>query len=163
MPTWWEIRDLVRQSEATNWHKIEDGPTYRSRFESSTGPEQWRLEEDSHGTVAVYMPDVDLTIAYGMELYPAVRDREFDWSINFHDISVQLCFTDIFWSGSLVDRVIYALVDGARGVLPFGQGPEGLRVTTYERDVARLLHNIGGTGFGSFDSFFTRVPFELSD
>jgi hypothetical protein len=73
MTTLWELRDSVRKSGPEDWNKIEDGPTYRSRFASSRGPgNEWRREEDSHRTIAVYIPDVDLTIAYGM-------DFDFDW------------------------------------------------------------------------------------
>ena len=54
-----------------------------------------------------------------------------------------LSLADIFWNGSLVDRVAYADVDGGRGILPISGGHAGIRLTPYERNVARLLHNMG--------------------
>ena len=158
-----EIRDLVRKSARHDWHKIEEGPTYRSRFGFSTGPgDHWRLKEDSHHTTLVYMPDVDLTNAYGMDFDTRRRDDpEFEWSKVFPDKSVHICFADIFWRGSLVDRVDYALVDAARGTLPIGGGHDGLKITRWQRDVAELLHNLKGAHFASFDDFFGRVPFEV--
>jgi hypothetical protein len=79
-----EIRDLVRKSARHDWHKIEEGPTYRSRFGFSTGPgDHWRLKEDSHHTTLVYMPDVDLTIAYGMDFDPTTA-RQPDPNLDRH-------------------------------------------------------------------------------
>ncbi|GJO33955.1 hypothetical protein NJB1507_46260 [Mycobacterium marinum] len=144
---------------------IENGPTYRSRFSYSTGPgEQWRLEEDSHHTVMVYIANVDLTIAYGMtfDFRDSGPDREFEWSKAFPDSSVQIDMADFFWRGSLIDRVDYAYVDGARGIVPMGGGYLGLKVTSYEVDVARLLHNVKGGRFFDFDHYFGRIPFEIT-
>jgi hypothetical protein len=165
MATLPEIRDLVRKSAPRDWHQMGEGPTYRSRFAYSKGPGgRWRLEEDSHHTVVVYKPDVDLTIAYGLDFDSLTRDApEFEWSKVFSDKSVHIGLADIFWRGSLVDRVAYVLVDGARGTLPIGGSHNGLRVTSWQRDVARLLHDLKGAGFGSFEEFFGRVPFEVAE
>jgi hypothetical protein len=166
MTTLGEIRDLVQKSSATDWRKIEDGPTYRSRFGYSTGPgpgDQWRLEEDSHPVTLVYIPDVDLTVAHGMDFDPLTSDSEIEWSRMFPDKSVHICFADIFWRGSLVDRVDYVHVDAGRGILPIGRGDDRLKVTSWECDVARLLHSLKGGNFAAFDDFFGRVPFRVSD
>lgn len=164
MATLPEIRSLVRKSAPRDWHQIGEGPTYRSRFAYSKGPGgRWRLEEDSHHTVVVYKRDVDLTIAYGLDFDSLRRDApEFEWSKVFSDKSVHIGLADIFWGGSLVDRVGYALVDGARGTLPIGGGRDGLRVTSWQVDMARLLHGLKGSGFGGFDDFFGRVHFEVT-
>ena len=122
-----------------------------------------RLEEDSHHTVVVYVPDVDLTIAYGLDFDALRRDApEFEWSKVFPDKSVHIGLADIFWRGSLVDRVAYVLVDGARGTLPIGGGHVGLRVSSWQVDVARLLHGLKGAGL-AFDDFFGRVSFEVTE
>ena len=165
MTTLQEIRDLVRKSAPLDWHKVEEGPTYRSRFGFSKGPgARWRLEEDSHHAILVYTPNVDLTIAYGMDYDPTRKDTpEFEWSKVFPDKSVHICFGDIFWRGSLVDRIHYALVDGARGILPMGEGRDGLKITSWERDAARLLHYLKGGNFGTFDEFFDRVTFQVRE
>ena len=76
---------------------------------------------------------------------------------------MHICFGDIFWRGSLVDRIHYALVDGARGILPMGQGRDGLKITGWERDAAKLLHYLKGGNFGTFDEFFDRVTFQVTE
>ena len=156
---------MVRRSAPGDWYKIEEGPTYRNRFGYSKGPGQrWRLEEDSHSTVLVYRPDVDLTIAYGMLRYhlQGKDEPEYGWSQVFASASVRTGFADIFWGGSLIDRVDYAIVDDHQGVIPMGRGRDGLQVTSFEVDVARLLHGIMGK-FNKFDFFFDRVPFEVTE
>jgi hypothetical protein len=80
----------------------------------------------------------------------------------FASRSVRAGFADIFWRGSLIDRVDYAIVDDHQGILPLGGGPNGLKVTSFEVDVARLLHGITGK-FNKFDYFFGRVPFEVAE
>ena len=164
MPTLKQIRDIVRQSAPDDWYKIEEGPTYRNRFGYSKGPgNQWRLEEDSHSTILVYMPDVDLTIAYGLHHHLQGRDEpEYEWSTVFASKSVRTGFADVFWRGSLVDRVDYAIVDDHQGILPMGGTPERLEVTAFEVGVAKLLHGITGK-FNKFDNFFGRVAFEVID
>jgi hypothetical protein len=102
-----DVRKLIRQSEPDDWHRLGEGPTYRSRFEYSTGPgEEWRLKQDSHHTTATYKPDVHLTIAYGLRT-DMTSEPEFEWAEVFADHSVVLGFVDIFWGGSLIDRVEY--------------------------------------------------------
>ena len=164
MTTFQEIRELMRNSAPDDWYTIQEGPTYRSRFAYSTGPDnQWRLEEDSHHTTLVYRPDVDLTIAHGMDVDSPISDPELAWAKAFSDKSVQLQFADILWRGSLIDRVDYARVDGARGIVPMGGGHDGLNVTSYERDVARLLHDVRAGNFGTFGNFFNKVPFRVTE
>lgn len=162
-----EVRDLVRNSDASEWHKIEEGegPTYRSWFNYSGGSAggAWRLREDSHPIALVYEPDVDLTIAYGMQFNQRGPGSEptFDWADTFSDTSTEVYIADIFWRGSLIDRVHYVAVDGHRAYLPIGRGHQGLQITTWDRDVAQLLHDIKG-GFGSFKTFFDQVPFNVT-
>jgi hypothetical protein len=164
MPTLSDVRKLVRGSTPNDWHKIEDeGPTYRNRFGYSKGPgSKWRLEEDSHSTILVYTPEVDLTIAYGMYYHLRQGDEpDFEWSRAFASKSVRIGFADIFWRGSLVDRIDYAIVDDQQGIVPMGGGHDGLQVTSFEVDATRLLHDVKGY-VNQFDYYFGRVPFRVT-
>lgn len=64
-----ELRDTITDSDHTEWQRIaRQGPTYRERLVTWTGPsDHTGFEVESHGVVAVYKPDIDLTIAYGMD------------------------------------------------------------------------------------------------
>lgn len=77
---------------------------------------------------------------------------------NIREISI----ADIFWRGSLVDRVNYVYVDGGRGIVPLGRGNQGLSITQYELAVARLLSGIAD--YQEFDRYYySSVPFEMQD
>lgn len=160
-----ELRTLVADSTADDWHRIlKIGPTYRDRFGSWSSPANGTsgVDHDSHVELAVYGPDIDLTIAYGMAENQDDRDLKFEWSENFPDSKIrEISLVDFFWRGSLVDRLNYVHVDGARGILPLGGGHQGLRITRYELTVARLLSDIGD--YREFDRYYSSVPFELQD
>ncbi|MGX1599068.1 hypothetical protein ACWIDS_18645 [Dietzia maris] len=160
-----ELRTLVSGSTALDWHRImKVGPTYRDRFGSSSSPADGSsvVEHDSQTDVAVYSPDVDLTIAYGMAEVQCHQNLTFDWSKHFPDSEIsEIKLIDFFWRGSLVDRLNYVYVDGARGILPLGDGHQGLLITKYELAVARLLSDIGK--HTAFDRYYSSVPFKLRD
>ncbi|MGV0838071.1 hypothetical protein [Mycolicibacterium thermoresistibile] len=159
-----ELRTLVADSTASDWHRIlKIGPTYRDRFGAWSGPgDTSGIDHDTQVEVAVYRQDLDLTIAYGMAESQHDRDLKFEWSENFPDSTIrEISLVDFFWRGSLVDRLNYVHVDGARGILPLGGGHQGLRITQHELAVARLLNDIGD--YPEFDRYYSSVPFELQD
>ncbi|MGB3302565.1 MAG: hypothetical protein WBA98_07730 [Gordonia sp. (in: high G+C Gram-positive bacteria)] len=160
-----ELRTLVADSTVGDWRRIrKSGPTYRDRFGPWSSPADGTLgvDHDSHVELAVYRPDIDLTIAYGMAEDQADRDLSFAWSDSFPDSKIrEISLVDFFWRGSLVDRLNYVYVDGGRGILPLGDGHQGLRITGYELAVARLLSDIGD--YGEFERYYSSVPFELQD
>lgn len=161
-----ELRATISDSDASEWHRIvRQGPTYRDRFGSWTGPgDSWGIETDSHGEVAVYKPDIDLTIAYGMadSQHASPGGLSFKWSESFPDKEIrEISLADVFWHGSLVDRVNYVYADGGQVVLPLGAGHQGLRVTRYDYSVARLLDELSGRG--EFERYYNQVPYELVD
>lgn len=159
-----ELRSLIASSHPRDWQRIRAmGPTYRDRFGSWTGPgDQSGIDHDSHNELAVYRPDIDLTIAYGMPESRHDRDLKFEWSENFPDSKIrEISIADIFWRGSLVDRVNFVYVDGGRGIVPLGGGHQGLEITQYDLAVARLLSGI--SEYRQWDRYFGAVPYEFQD
>jgi len=160
-----ELRTIIASSAPRDWSRITAaGPTYRDRFGSWSSPSDGTsgIDHDSHAELAVYRPDIDLTIAYGMPESQDERNLSFEWSTNFPDSEIhEISIADIFWRGSLVDRVNYVYVDGGRGIVPLGGGHQGLRITQYGLSVARLLSGIAG--YQEFDRYYSSVPFELQD
>ncbi|MDH6245503.1 hypothetical protein [Mycobacterium sp. OTB74] len=159
-----ELRALITNSRPSDWRRVKAmGPTYRDRFGSWTGPgEQAGIDHDSHAEVAVYRPDIDLTIAYGMPESQHERNLAFTWSKAFPDKEIrEISIADIFWRGSLVDRVNYVYVDGGRGIVPIGSGHQGLRITQYDLAVARLLSDI--SDYHEWERYYGAVPYELQD
>lgn len=160
-----ELQTLIADSTPRDWSRIKKlGPTYRDRFGSWSSPAHGTsgVTHDSHTEVAVYRPDIDLTVAYGMPESQHDRDLSFEWSKNFPDSQIrEISIADFFWRGSLVDRVNFVYVDGGRGIVPLGAGHQGLRITQYDLAVARLLSGI--TDYQEFDRYYSSVPYELQD
>ncbi|WP_062894987.1 hypothetical protein [Mycobacterium avium] len=160
-----ELRAIISSSTSRDWSRIKAaGPTYRDRFGSWSSPADGTsgVTHDSHVEVAVYRPDIDLTVAYGMPESQHDRNLKFEWSENFPDSEIrEISIADFFWRGSLVDRVNYVYVDGGRGIIPLGGGHQGLRITQYGLAVARLLSGIAD--YHEFDRYYSSVPFELQD
>lgn len=159
-----ELQKTIMDSDSTDWKRIlAMGPTYRDRFASWTGPgDQAGIDHDSHPEIAVYRPDIDLTIAFGLPESGTSMSVSFDWSENFPDSEIsEISIADIFWRGSLVDRVNFVYVDGGRGILPLGGGHQGLRITQYGRAVAYLLDRV--TERDEFHRYYDSVPYELQD
>ncbi len=160
-----ELRNLIATSTASHWHRITKiGPTYRDRFGAWSNPADNTsgLDHDSHVEIAVYRPDIDLSVAYGMAEHQHDDDLTFAWSQTFPDAKIrQISLADFFWRGSLVNRLNYVYIDGARGILPLGSGHQGLEITRYELTVARLLSDIAD--YQEFDRYYSQVPFEIQD
>lgn len=159
-----ELRALIAHSRPSEWQRIKKmGPTYRDRFGSWTGPgDQAGIDHDSHVEVAVYRPDIDLTIAYGMPESQHERNLTFKWSEAFPDSEIrEISIADTFWRGSLVDRVNYVHVDGGRGIVPLGGGHQGLEISQHDLAVARLLSGIAD--YQEWDRYYGAVPFQLKD
>jgi hypothetical protein len=159
----WELRGTIQKSDSSEWRRVDSGVTYRDRFVPCYGGgRNYRLEHDSHSDLAVYIPDVDLTIAYGMdeELSPIDDsghiDKTLEWSEVFPDRHRKVLIADIFWRGSLVDRVDYIAVDGYRAYLPIGGGHDGLDIDDFQHDVARLIDGIAG--HDEFKTYYGRIP-----
>lgn len=164
-----EFRTLIAKSDPADWRSVpEQGPTYRVALAASTGPQPGiDLDVNEHHTIAVYTPDIDVTVAFGLPYDfehsdgGGRRERTFDWSNAFPDSEVDLRVADFFYRGSLVDRVVYVLVDGARAALPWAREYDGLKVDPHDFAVARLVHSVSDAS-ENFDEYFRRAGFILA-
>lgn len=167
-----DLRVTVRESARTDWHKITcwgsgSGPSYRDRLTSGRINGDY-VEYESHGNVAVYIPDIDISIAWGLDRDRDDRDLHFEWDGTFADSKTTVTFADIFYRGSLVDREYHANVDGGRALLPIGHtrftadspkhGPNAkFEVVTsqWQVDFARIVHSFEHAE--NFDRYLERA------
>lgn len=155
-----ELRSTILESSLNDWKRVPvQGPTYRDRFVPWLSPADKTsgIEVHSHSDVAVFEPDIDLTMAFGMRAPGAVENPSFKWA-KFPDPEITTHIADIFWRGALVDRVDYISVDGHRCNLPIGGGHQGLRITKYDYTIARILDYLEGGD--RFDQYYNDVPYE---
>ena len=166
-----EVMDKVIGSQRRDWHKITcwgagSGPSYRNNFtfyETSEGPEGV-LHESSHSNVAVYIPDVSITLAFGLD-----ADEEFkgEWVNKFTDSDASSSYVDVFYNNALVFRDLYVTVDGGRAILPlptqkFDDAKKkviALEVPQRRHDFIRLVQSLEGS-VSDFDNYFEEADFK---
>lgn len=169
-----ELRTLIIDStRERDWHDVAVGTYFADVPLGNEGTYEW------HESLIVYRHDVNLTIQWGMRsrLLSHVTKSADLWRANavFPDPSAIPVHADIFWAGSLVDRVQLVFVDGARALLPVGDqralnwnSADTLRppkdveweysATRFEVALARLLDN-----GHEFDSYFRRIGMVVKD
>ncbi|NIL86531.1 hypothetical protein RhoFasGS6_03935 [Rhodococcus fascians] len=161
------VRAAIAGTDADeDWNHITcwggGGPSYRDRAAFSDASE-------SHSNVAILKSNVDISIAWGMQLDerepgkpPA---RSFDWADNLPDSSVNILIGDVFYRSGLIDRVLMASIDGARCLLPWAHqqhsGPHKGKITTSQwwYDFTYLVD--GMEGMRQFDEYWPQVGFEV--
>lgn len=148
-----EIWAKISESWDEWWNYIPEGPLYNYNLGTSDGIATvlgW------HDGRAVLNEDVDIAIEWGMSADPFESRRDFkpDWA-PFPDRSVQLCYADVFYRGSLVERVSIASVDGGRAYLPTPEWRDD-RWVVMDRpyQLVRLINDITDTR--EFESYFER-------
>ncbi|MGW0056534.1 hypothetical protein [Nocardia nova] len=163
-----EFRAVISSSVASDWRVVPGpGPSYRVAFAASTRAQPGiDLDVNAHHTVAVYTPDIDVTVAFGLPYDFESSDsgpkweRSFEWSKEFADSHTTVCFADFFYRGSLIDRVTYVTVDSGRANLPWPREYDGMKADRYDTTVARLVHALGDAS-EDFDTYFQRAGFVL--
>jgi hypothetical protein len=162
-----EIANTILGSSADDWALVSvEGSAYLDRFEELVSAEQSHLEIESHVYLAVYRPDVDLRLGWGMRQDTGLTFPDWD----FPDGSISRLVVDAFWRGALVGRWSVLSVDGGRCYMPdpslavaaVGSAPRDLEVigsTVGESRVAlaRLLQQIQGREDAELDSYLHRA------
>jgi hypothetical protein len=166
-----ELMDKIIGSSRSDWHKItcwgaNTGPSYHNAF---TFYDTWQgnegvLQEDSHSNVAVYIPDVSITLAFGLR---ALADFKEEWANKFPDSHASSSYVDVFYNNALVFRDVYVTVDGGRANLPlptrkFDKATKSviaLEVPEKRRAFIRLVQSLEGS-VRDFDEYFGDAEFK---
>lgn len=149
------IMKTIVQSEQRDWHVI-GRPTYRDTLETGgDGKGQSWIEVTSHSSVATFIPDASITMAWGLRENDDFRE---EWANAFTDPRASSSWADVFYSNALVYRAMYVAVDGGRCYLPVpdDRNAPGPVPTDYARFV-HLLDRLSGRQSDDFDSFFNRA------
>jgi len=155
----------VVASSKEEWHSINcwaqgSGPSYRSYYapDHTSDGRLRSLDTVSHRTVAVFKPDVSITMAFGM---PINLDLVQDWANIFPNPKASSHRVDLFYNNALVYRDLYASVDGGKGKLPFPKGRH-LKVPKGYYYFIKVLDNISGYQ-SRFESYFSRSDLKLTE
>jgi hypothetical protein len=114
--------------------------------------------------VAVYMPDVSITMAWGLDCNPDFKE---EWANSFPDPKASSHFVDLFYNNALVFREVYVNVDGARGDLPLPSIVRGddKKIVALEvpRDKYRFFSLLDSISRGGreFERYFSQAGFTM--
>ena len=162
-----EVRKLITGSSPDDWGVINvEGNIFLDRLEGvRSGGQQW-LEAESHVYLALYQPDADLRLAWGMTHSTGLAFEGWD----FPNRSIERFLVDGFWRGSFVTRWPMLSVDGDRCYLPYplpavaaGRAAAGhhfvvgSRVKASEVALARLLQQLVGREDREFDTYLRQT------
>lgn len=111
-----EVQAILANSAPEDWHYVPchngTGPAYADQWQLvNEGSKEWFAEHKNHPHRATYKPNVNLTIAYGMELQSGSRftwlEAGFPSAIKDQAQVADYEAIDIFWAGSLIERRHY--------------------------------------------------------
>jgi hypothetical protein len=124
------------------------------------------MRVESHGEVAVYIPDASITMAWGLDIKPDFKEN---WTNRFPDPKASSHWADLFFNNALVFRCGYVVIDGARGFLPIPHprmdaagAIAAWEVPEAKCRFVRLLDSIRGS-VSEFDYHFKQAGLSIID
>lgn len=150
---------LILDSNPSDWSTISSGPTFRDQLRDvSNNKDRW-TEINSHHTIAVYKPDISISLGFGMDW-----KEKFDepWAKKFPDPEASSELIDVYYYGALVYRDISIIVDGGRAYLPMPKSRNELVVAKGYHDFIRLRSELSGA-ISQFDEYFERAGLQIGE
>jgi len=98
-------------------------------------------------------------MAFGLTVNDDFKEK---WANSFPDPQASSHILDLFMSNTLVDRIVYVVVDGGRAKLPIPKSTTDLSVTQKEYELFKLIDGME-SGHGNFDEYFNRVHLILKN
>ena len=114
----------------------------------NTSSDDWNKMEfalgSGHHSLAVFLDDVDVSIAYGRVV---VEDFSEPWVTNFASPSANSIVVDLRYRGQVVDSTVFVSVDDGRYLLPMPK-PEGgaFFVSNSQLPFAALMFDLNPPG-----------------
>ena len=160
-----KLIDTVIDSASEDWHPITEGPSFRDHLEFCEVYDGQAnvLHAEAHGTVGVYIPDVSITIAWGLEWNKDFRE---EWCKKFPDPKAHGGFLDMFFNNALVYRAVYVWVDGIFLPLPRYTKDDKLEVTKRACELMKVIDRMGMSprqDFNPYESVVERAGFTVVD
>jgi hypothetical protein len=158
-----QLIGTIVSSQPTDWNHIpcwgtNSGPSYRDElsFHGLYYGQRNVLHVKSHPNTASYIPDVSVTLAYGLEW---MDDFKEPWINNFPAPKTTAHFADVFYNGALVFRTAYVHVDGHD--LPWPPADGSLKIPRAQAQFSGLLDAFGK--ISRFDDALRTAGMNLTD
>jgi len=142
-----ELVSTITTSRSADWNHIVcwgagSGPSYRDRMDFYDMYEgaQHVIVTTSHTDVCSYMPDLSISLAFGLKWMDSFKEP---WVDQFPDSHASASFIDLFYNGTLVFRTEYVTVDGGRSRLPLPRRRNNLAIPKTQMDFIYLVDQFG--------------------
>ncbi len=146
-----DLLETIINSKRSDWTHIPcwgafSGPSYRDSFSFYGVYEGQKqvLHHNSQPNVAIYIPDIAITMAFGLDSNPNFKEP---WIERFTNSEASSSLVDVFHNGVFVFRSTYVNVDGGKAKLPMPK-LDTLEVPDEHRRFVKLLDFLeGGSQF----------------
>ena len=161
-----EVRDLLKRTSESEWHRIE-APTFYAVLEAFQVVDHQELSVNYHTDSAVYRDNVALTIGWGLQRQSGDTFTP-DYLEKFPlEKPIRRTCVDVFWNGAVIDRVSLDILETSYLPSPMPHHDrrhklERYTVEAYEVGMARLAHHLDKL-YDDFDENLSRAGFEVVD
>lgn len=136
-----ELLTTVAESTAEDWEKLDVHTVYV--WDCAREDECQILQPTFHHGLAVFKPDVDVSLAFGATVNSPLEEP---WVERFPDRAASTIAVWLRYRGAMVFEWVVARVDGGRYVLPLPGVRNGIYVVLRENlPMARLFFNLMST------------------
>jgi hypothetical protein len=139
------LMSIIRGSQVKDWNYIDCG-------------DNGRESAKAHPEMAVYLHDVSISLAFGLD---CMRDFREPWAKKFPDPHASISYADVLYHRSLVFRTQYVNVDGGRTSLPLPPRTGKFEIPRAYARFIRMLDHFGK--MSCFDDYFRRAGMTLSN
>lgn len=160
-----ELLKTVECSSPEDWHRIPRPTVYNwdcGNKRVDDGPLTPYLEPVNHDYLAVYKPDVDISLAFGANV---CKDFQEPWVRGFPDSHASSVVVELRYRGSPVYEEVFVVVDGGRNLLPMPKPRENEFVLPRSRlAMARLMYGVfpsGGRGETQLEEVLKRAGVKI--
>jgi hypothetical protein len=137
------LLSTVEQSTINDWHKM---PVHTvCTWQYGQKQNQNYLEPQTHSNLAVYKPDIGISIAMGATVTENFAEQ---WVQNYSNPTARSVAIWLRYHGAVVHEWVYVVVDGGRYLVPMPEtdGSGGYHVQQTELSIAQLLFELHGVG-----------------
>ncbi len=162
-----KIIDEILNSEIEDWNKLssDNGPLNAKNL--YLGEEEKLVS--AHDYIYIFKPNVNISIGEGLidEDYKERRDANIErnneylesWEDkSWNNAHTEIAFLDLMWSGNVIHRCSFAVVDSARGYIPLPAGWSN-KVEKLDYHLTRLITELNE--HTDFDTYFNESGLEI--
>ena len=151
--TFEQIQEILAGSSLDEWKVNECENIFK--WEINEASVSNPLKPITHSSIAVYKPDVDITLVWGAK----IDDFQESWTLLFPDPNAYTIAIELRYRGVVIDSLVGIRVDGSRYLLPYPEsdGKGGYQINKNKlQGIPELLFQLDSPGiYKTLEEAFT--------